>query len=151
MITNSLGMMKLYHSRITTQPLCKNGSEKFGVTASTKVAFGPDALVIEFNMHGKTTEDATSKLLAFLSDDDHVDLEQIDTNGTMTRQEAVLAMKLGERVTHRYFTKNGFIRMDQGKIIDENNLEFNSDLFWQFHSADGFNHGWIIKVEGNGA
>jgi hypothetical protein len=138
--------MKLYHGAVTTAPLCKNGSEKYGVTASVKVAFSPEAHVVEFDMHGRNTDEAKRKLFEFLSDDDQVELEQFSIKGQMTKERAILAMKLGERVTHTYFSRDEFIRMEDGKIVDENGYRFTASEFWQYRTAEIFATGWSVKL-----
>lgn len=142
--------LKIYHGAVTTAPLCKNGSEKFGVTASTKVVFGPTAMVIEFDMYGQSTEDAKQKLLNFLSDKGQVDLEQISFKEAMTKKEAMLAMKLGERVTHEYFLKNEYIRLEESKVIDENGFSFKECSYWQLRTDESYDNGWSVIHVANG-
>ncbi len=65
----------------------------------------------------------------------------------MTKQEAIKAMVLGEQITHRYFTKDEFIRMEAGMIIDEKGYTFHPDEFWKWRTSEEFQSGWNIKMK----
>lgn len=69
----------------------------------------------------------------------------------MTKNEAIKAMALGEHLTHRYFTKEEFIRMENGMIIDEKGYTFPPDEFWKWRTSEEFQSGWSIKFKSNEA
>lgn len=139
--------MTLYHGAVTTESICKNGSERYGVTAKVKVCFGPDSFVINCKMHGKTAEDAKEKLINLITDDGSVKLEAIQPKENMTKKEAILAMKLGERVTHEYFSHDEYIRMEENHIIDEKGGKLDPLRFWAYRTDTGYDFGWSVKME----
>lgn len=61
----------------------------------------------------------------------------------MKKQEAIQAMKSGEKVTHERFSKSEFITLKNGKIHDEE--DYNIDrVFWPSHSSMIWDYGWSI-------
>lgn len=65
----------------------------------------------------------------------------------MTKSEAIIAMKEGLKVTHRYFTDDEFITMKFNKIIDENNYSFCPEEFWMYRTNPWFDSGWSLFKE----
>lgn len=71
----------------------------------------------------------------------------------MTKQQAIEEMKLGKKVTHRYFDKDEFIRMrEYGSIpkIDSSiywlsdKHQVSARMFWNDRNGDHWNDGWEI-------
>jgi len=62
----------------------------------------------------------------------------------MTKNEAIDAMKKGEKVTHRHFSDNEFITMKDGVIVDENGYRLNADEFWAYRTNNAFAEDWEI-------
>lgn len=62
----------------------------------------------------------------------------------MTKQEAIIKMKQGEKLTHTHFTPDEFITMKDGKIIDENEYELDFNEFWKYRTHIEWEDGWLI-------
>lgn len=58
----------------------------------------------------------------------------------MTREEAVLAMKDGKKVTHNYFSSSEYLRMINGSIHTEDGYYF-TDMFYE---REWFATGWRV-------
>ena len=57
----------------------------------------------------------------------------------MNKQEAILAMQEGKKVTHRYFTPNEWMTMKDGVIVLEDGVICPPDDFWQWRTDRGWN------------
>jgi len=63
----------------------------------------------------------------------------------MTKQEAILAMQQGKKVTHRHFGDGEWATMnEQGKITFEDGASIDSTLFWKDRSDSSFNEDWSL-------
>lgn len=62
----------------------------------------------------------------------------------MTKEEAIVAMEAGHKVTHQYFTKDEFIRMKNGKLITEEGYEFEPWKFWMYRNYKVWETDWSI-------
>jgi len=63
----------------------------------------------------------------------------------MSREEAIQAMKQGERITHRYFSDDEFIYMDDPlEIKDESGYAFPAWLFWSHRNTEQWNDGFDL-------
>ena len=60
----------------------------------------------------------------------------------MNKQEAILAMLDGNRVTHQTFTSDEYIYMKDGKIYDEE--DFLLYQFWELRTDDCWDNYWSI-------
>ena len=63
----------------------------------------------------------------------------------MTRQEAIQAMRGGLKVTHRLFSEDEWITMQDGKIVDEKGYRFPPHEFWRYRTSNVFGQDWEIK------
>jgi len=71
----------------------------------------------------------------------------------MTKDEAILAMREGKKVTHRYFTPDEFVYMD-GKNISlngndlyyffEDGVKVSATEFWKYRTDASFETDWEI-------
>jgi len=65
----------------------------------------------------------------------------------MTKDEALQVMKLGERVTHRFFTSEEFIYMKDHDIYTEEGYNMGTVFgeFWQMRQDEfGWKDGWSL-------
>ena len=74
----------------------------------------------------------------------------------MTKNEAILQMQNGHRVTHYLFSDDEYIYMKDGHIHDENNYlleckdsKGNKIDFWTDRQDDSWNDGWIVLPDLN--
>ena len=65
---------------------------------------------------------------------------------TMTKDEAIQAMKEGKKVTHRYFDAGEFIQIsaDHQTILFEDGNRIIFQLFWSDRVGSHWNDGWGI-------
>jgi hypothetical protein len=63
----------------------------------------------------------------------------------MTKNEAIEAMKKGERVTHDFFLPNEWVTMDEDGFIrtEENYLAY-PEQFWADRRGLSWNAGWSV-------
>lgn len=50
----------------------------------------------------------------------------------MTRQEAISQMRNGVKVTHRYFSDNEWVTMQDGLIVTEEGYKVPPNEFWRW-------------------
>ena len=64
----------------------------------------------------------------------------------MTKLEAIEQMKLGKRLTHRYFTNDEWVKSDQdgSTIILEDGVCCSPNDFWQWRTDEAWNSDWEI-------
>lgn len=64
----------------------------------------------------------------------------------MTKQEAIEAMKKGEKVTHRYFTSDEWVKTNQDATlyILEDGVECSPLEFWMWRTDIAWNSDWEI-------
>jgi hypothetical protein len=69
----------------------------------------------------------------------------------MTKGEAQLEIMMGNKVTHRYFDNNEFIKktIDLKFLEDEKGKLLNAFEFWYYRQAPHFNDGWELFTEQN--
>lgn len=65
-------------------------------------------------------------------------------NTCLSKEDAILAIKKGYWVQHRYFDDNEMISMKGPKIIDENGLEMDYDQFWKYRSEPKWDKDWLL-------
>ena len=61
----------------------------------------------------------------------------------MTKQEAIDALKKGEKLSHRYFGDDEYVVMINGRIHDEDGHDIHSE-FWQHRSKPEYETDWNI-------
>lgn len=68
---------------------------------------------------------------------------------TMTKEEAIQAMKEGKKVTHRYFSENEWILYDYDtlKILTEEGYRHNPIEFWSFRQGPEWEQDWELWSE----
>ncbi|MDO9187143.1 MAG: hypothetical protein Q7W13_14105 [Bacteroidia bacterium] len=64
----------------------------------------------------------------------------------MTKQEAIEAMKQGEKVTHRFFTPDEWIAISENIycLTDESGCIINTREFWSYRTDESWNTDWSI-------
>ena len=63
-------------------------------------------------------------------------------NNTLSKQEALEAMKLGEKVAHRYFSSNEYLYMVGPTIMTEDGYNFNQG--WGERNSEEWQTGWFV-------
>lgn len=66
---------------------------------------------------------------------------------TLTKAEAIQALKEGKKLTHRYFCSHVWIRQEGFTMIMEDGASIDTDTFWKDRDSTGFLDGWYIKEE----
>lgn len=61
----------------------------------------------------------------------------------MTRDDAYYAMLAGNKITHRYFSKDEFYQIKEGKIIAEDGVN-HTTVFWSESDNNFREKGWEI-------
>jgi hypothetical protein len=62
----------------------------------------------------------------------------------MTREEAKEQMRLGNKVTHEYFSPDEWISEKDGKVLTEEGYLHNTTMFWNYKTAVSFDNGWEL-------
>lgn len=63
----------------------------------------------------------------------------------MTKDEAIAAMKAGEKVTHKHFLDTEWITMEGNlTIITEEGYSISTVEFWGYRQSESFNNDWSI-------
>ena len=65
----------------------------------------------------------------------------------MNKQEAILAMQEGKKVTHLYFSPNEWMTMKEGMIVLEDGVIYPPKEFWQWRTDRGWNDGYELFNE----
>jgi len=60
----------------------------------------------------------------------------------MTKEEALNAMKTGQRLTHNTFTDSEYIKMVNGLIVCERGYTLND--FWRYRTSNVWETGWSV-------
>lgn len=65
----------------------------------------------------------------------------------LTKEQAIAAMKEGNKVTHLYFTDDEWVKSDkEGDIYTfDDGVSITSKEFWNLRSINSYNKGWFIK------
>jgi len=63
---------------------------------------------------------------------------------SMTKTDAIKCLIKGEKLTHRYFGSDEWIRQEGGYYYDENEYRLNIDEFWHYRQSASFEDGWEI-------
>lgn len=69
----------------------------------------------------------------------------------MTQYEAKQALNNGERVRHRFFTKDEYIHRcpSNGQLLDETGFHLSETMFWFVRSGNEWDEGWEIYNQEN--
>jgi len=62
----------------------------------------------------------------------------------MTKEEAIQAMKDGQKVTHRYFDSMEWMTMENGKIVLEDGVRCAPYEFWRWRLDASWNEGYSL-------
>lgn len=62
----------------------------------------------------------------------------------MTKEDAIIEMKLGNTVSHELFIKDESITMVNNMIVDENGYTWTPDLFWKDRTGIEWKTGWKV-------
>ncbi len=66
-------------------------------------------------------------------------------NNTITKDEAIMIMKHGGKVTHEYFSPGEWVTMKNNfTVVTEEGYEISETEFWQYRSNPNFEKGWSI-------
>ena len=68
----------------------------------------------------------------------------------MTKEEAITAMKEGKKVRHRFFGKEEWMTIENGKILLEDNVVCDTLEFWRFRTDESWKDGYELAVEAGG-
>lgn len=63
---------------------------------------------------------------------------------TMTKDEAIAAMRKGKKVTHKYFSRDEWVSMDGSEIVTEEGYHVTMELFWDCRNQPYWNTGWKL-------
>lgn len=66
---------------------------------------------------------------------------------TLTKEEAIKALREGKKLSHRYFDSWEWIRQEGFTMIMEDGASIDTDTFWKDRDSTGFLDGWYIKEE----
>lgn len=62
----------------------------------------------------------------------------------MTREEAIEQMKQGKKVTHRYFSNDEWMTIENGKFLLEDGVRISFEEFWLYRYQDSWKDGYEI-------
>ena len=62
----------------------------------------------------------------------------------MTKEDAIKAMEQGKKVTHRYFTSDEWMTMEDGKIVLEDGVKCDPSFFWFDRKSKDWNDGYEL-------
>lgn len=62
----------------------------------------------------------------------------------MTKKEAIEAMERGEKVTHEQFNPEEWISMEEGRLVSDDGLHYDSHCFWYTRRGEDWDDGWSI-------
>lgn len=63
---------------------------------------------------------------------------------TLTKDQAIAAMKEGKRVRHEHFSDNEWMEMHGVVFIFEDGVKCDRQMFWADRQSGAWNHGWSI-------
>ena len=66
---------------------------------------------------------------------------------TMTKEDAILAMLGGKKVTHRHFGPEEWATMENGRIVLEDNVHCCPEEFWKWRRDPSYDNDWSIYIE----
>jgi hypothetical protein len=62
----------------------------------------------------------------------------------MTKAEAMAAMREGKKVTHRWFSDNEWMSMQDGKVLTEEGYKHDQREFWRYRTDESWNDGYSL-------
>ena len=62
----------------------------------------------------------------------------------MTKIEAIKLMKEGKKLTHRYFSPNEWVTIENNSILFEDGCECSQQLFWYDRKNEYWNDDWSL-------
>ena len=62
----------------------------------------------------------------------------------MTKTGAIIAMNLGHKVTHRFFSSNEWMTIENGKYVFEDGNRCNYERFWENRIDHNWDFDWSI-------
>lgn len=62
----------------------------------------------------------------------------------MTKDEAIEAMKRGEKVTHEYFCSNEWMTIKDGQMVFEDGIYCDPKYFWLDRRGEGWQQGYSL-------
>jgi len=63
----------------------------------------------------------------------------------MDRKQAIEYMKMGLKLTHRFFTPNEWVSLNRsGQIVTEEGLLIHSEEFWSVRESSLWNKDWSV-------
>jgi hypothetical protein len=65
---------------------------------------------------------------------------------SLTKEQAIAAMKAGKKVTHRYFTKDEWITMVGNRVITEDNASCWAAEFWSYRTGECWEIDWELFI-----
>ncbi len=72
------------------------------------------------------------------------------TKGTsMNKLEAIIALKEGKRISHRFFDTNEWIEMGGSGIICEDGTSISFEVFWDDRNHPFFDRNWFVVEKEN--
>ncbi|MDO9186953.1 MAG: hypothetical protein Q7W13_13145 [Bacteroidia bacterium] len=64
----------------------------------------------------------------------------------MTKQKAIEEMLQGNKVTHRHFSSDEWVTMEDGKIVLEDGVKCHPLEFWKYRTDVSFNEDWDLYI-----
>lgn len=65
----------------------------------------------------------------------------------MTKEDAIIQMRQGKKITHTYFLSDEWITIKNGKILFEDGVMSNFEEFWNLRNQDFWNDGYELYNE----
>lgn len=62
----------------------------------------------------------------------------------MTKSGAIIAMSYGKKVTHRYFSSNEWMTLENGNFVFEDGVKVSPREFWNDRSDKQWDDDWDI-------
>jgi len=125
----------------------------FGLTAETIFEVTRQKLEVNKHRHwGKPDKNGVVEHLEFVKCgcykcDTTANKEEGQQN--MSKEEAVLSMAMGDKVTHRFFEKGEWMSMKDGMIILDDGATCTPYEFWEKRKGFGWSDGYSIYKEKN--
>ena len=65
----------------------------------------------------------------------------------MTKAEAIQAMREGKKVSHKYFSRDEWVTMENGAIVLEDGVRCSEAMFWLWRSDYWWDTDWKLYNE----
>jgi len=73
-----------------------------------------------------------------------LDRKGFKKNKTMNKIEAIQAMEQGKKVTHRYFSPDEWMTIENGMIVTEDGCKTAQSVFWNYRQDQAWNKDYEI-------